>query len=149
MRTWGNEWTRQAPSDLVIRYQLGTHSQTPERRRMVLLSGVLPDWYNLGYHDLSNLVISHVNGQAIDSIPDLVAAFAAPEPGAPGEPGVHVIKLAPNGMLAEIVLDAEMYESASVRILEAYDIPQAMRLGEQATELALGPPCEDLEEDLR
>jgi S1-C subfamily serine protease len=121
LRTWGSNWGESAPSQLVTRYHLQAHAQTPDRRRLMILSSVLPDRYNLGYHDVASRVVESVNGQAVDSVEDLAAAFAAPD----GE--FHVVRLAPNTDFGELVLDATEFEAASQRILEAYELPAAMR----------------------
>lgn len=136
LRTWGQDWSQNGPSGLVTRYHLQTHAQTPERRRLVMISSVLPDRYNLGYHDTSNIVVDAVNGRPVDSIEDVAEAFASPDE------GFHVVRLSPNGERAEIVLDADAYESASQRILDSYGVPQAMR--PSRTPLPdLGPACEE------
>ena len=91
--------------------------------------------YNLGYHDVSNRVVESVNGQAVDSVEDLAAAFAEPDG------GFHVVRLAPNSERAELVLDATEFEAASQRILEAYGVPAPMR-GSQTPLPPLGGACE-------
>lgn len=135
LRTWGGNWGESAPSQLVTTYHLQAHAQTPERRRIMVLSSVLPDRYNLGYHDVSNRVIESVNGQPIDSVEDIAVALAEPEA------GFHVVRLAPNSDFGELVLDAETFDTASERILKAYDIPAFMR-GSQTPLPELGDACD-------
>ena len=45
LRTWGSNWDENGPTGLVTRYHLQTHGQTPEQRRLVIISSVLPDRY--------------------------------------------------------------------------------------------------------
>jgi len=73
-------------------------------RRIVLITYVLPDPYNIGYHDVNNVAVARVNGQPVDSIADVAAAFDEPLD------GFHVIEMMPNGMRHEIVLDAGTFE---------------------------------------
>ncbi|MBW2270447.1 MAG: hypothetical protein JRH16_17925 [Deltaproteobacteria bacterium] len=135
LRTWGSNWAESAPSELVTRYHLQAHAQAPERRRLMIVSSVLPDRYNLGYHGVARRIVESVNGQAVNSVEDIAAAFAAPE----GE--FHVVRLAPNSEFRELVLDATEFETASKRILEAYDVPAPMR-GSQTPLPDLGPACD-------
>ena len=135
LRTWGSSWDENGPSGLVTRYHLQTHAQTPDKRRLVIITSVLPDRYNLGYHDVSNAVVDAVNGRPVDSVEDVAEAFAA------SEDGFHVVRLAPNSDRAELVLDAARYEEASSRILESYGVPRAMR-GSEGALPDLGPACD-------
>lgn len=121
LQTWGGSWFDTAPLELTVRYALEAHAQTPERRRIVVLTTVLPDAYNLGYHDVSEAVVERVNGRAVDSIAALEEAFAAPRD------GYQVIDLAPNLRRRQIVLDAADFDTASRRIQEAYQIPEVER----------------------
>jgi len=69
---WGNQWFFTAPSELLTLYQKGI--RTPERKQVILLSKVLADEINLGYHDIDNIIIKSVNGNLISSIEDLIEA---------------------------------------------------------------------------
>jgi hypothetical protein len=122
--TWGKEWDKDAPRGLMSRFWLDTEAQTPERRRFVLISKVLPSAYNAGYQDLHDVVIDRVNGRAIGRIEDVIDAFKTPKS------GFHVIELSPDSPRDEIVLAADTFESATAEILSAYAIPAAQRLRE-------------------
>jgi len=129
LRTWGSEWASNAPRNLAIQYYLYGHSTRPDQRRAIVLSSVLPDRYNIGYHDVADMITTHVNGIPIDSVDDLVSAFAQPQTDANGEPAYHVVRFAPNSYLAELVLDARTFEEASARIADAYGLPATVRTG--------------------
>jgi S1-C subfamily serine protease len=135
LRTWGAKWKENAPLDLSITYQLYAHGQTDDRRRILVVSSVLPDRYNLGYHEIANVVVRSVNGHRVDSVAALVEALRRPEA------GFHVIALHPNRQRAEIVLDAASFEAANERILAAYGLPASMRL-RRGPLPPLGTPCE-------
>lgn len=108
-------------------------AQSADRRRVILLAGVLADTYNLGYHGLSDLVVDSVNGQPVDALEDVKAALEAPEG------GFHVVRFRPNVRMAEAVLDASTFAEASARIAAAYGITETWRA--PAPPPDLGPAC--------
>ncbi len=117
LRSWGKNWERKAPTNLVALWKRDRHGQLPERRRVVLLTAVIPDAINVGYHDLRDLAVARVNGRAVDSINALAEALAHPVG------GFQVIEFEPNMNRAEVVLDADGFETATARILGEYNIP--------------------------
>ena len=135
LRSWGDDWSQNAPSELVTTYHMQGHAQEPDRRRVIVLSAVLPDRYNLGYHDVSDLIVERVNGLPIDSVRDVAEAFGKPDG------NYHVVELEPNSQRIEIVLDASQLEEASERIAQAYQIPSPIRTRDEEFP-PLGPPCE-------
>lgn len=119
MQTWGKEWSRRAPVELRTRYVLMDQTQTPERRRIVLLTSVLPAADNIGYQDLHDEVVERVNGRPIGRIEDVVEALRTPE----GD--FQVIELAPDSTRRQVVLDATTLEASTAAILSEYRIPAA------------------------
>jgi len=93
-----------------------------ERTGLVVLSGVLPDDYNLGYEDLRYLLVDEINGHKISHLEDIEAALSAPQ-GA-----YHRIRFMPEEGLRHIVLDAAAMPAATRRILQHYRIPQQSQL---------------------
>jgi hypothetical protein len=122
LRAWGKQWRRDAPANLVQRYDRDREAQTAERRRILLLSQVLPDPHNLGYHQLANLAVKEINGRSIDSVADADEAFRHPVG------GFHRLKFYRDDLRRELVLDAAGFEESTARILENYDIPARIRL---------------------
>ncbi len=136
LRTWGKDWEKKAPPFLMTGYDLFRTTQTPSRRRVILLAYVLPSAYNLGYGNLQTIPVARINGRSIDSIADVDEAFHHPE----GDH--HRIVFEPNPVRAEVVLEAATLEKATQAILDEYQIPQRMRLRE--TPLPdLGEACPD------
>lgn len=136
LRSWDGD-ARNAPSpDLVNRLSLERHGQAPGRRRILILSYVLPSAYNLGYHGLANLAVRKVNGRAVDSIADLAQAFRQPVD------GFHTVEFFPNRVRAEVVLDAPGFEAATAEILESFAVPRGLRPAAQPPP-ELGPECPD------
>jgi hypothetical protein len=120
--------------ELRIVSQLRRTAQSADRRRVVVLSSVLPDTYNLGYHGTSELEVERVNGQLVDGLEDVRAAFDAPKD------GFHVVTFAPNPRLRQLVLDASTFADAGERIAASYGIPETWRPSEPLPDL--GPACE-------
>jgi len=122
-------------TELSILRQLHSQAQSPERRRVVVLSAVLADPYNLGYHGFEDLPIARVNGIEVDLVSDVAAALEKPLD------GYHVIELQPNPRLNEIVLDASTLQETTERIAASYGIPSVYRAEIPAP--ALGEGCGD------
>jgi hypothetical protein len=74
MAQWGPDWKGKVLPHLYYYYRDFAFKPTPERQDIVILSYVLPTQFNLGYHDLRQLVVKKVNGMAIRSIKDVTAA---------------------------------------------------------------------------
>jgi hypothetical protein len=70
---WGSQWFFSAPTKLLNYYQNGV--RTVEREELILLTKVLADEINLGYHDIDNIIIEKVNGVKISSMKHLIELF--------------------------------------------------------------------------
>jgi len=134
LRSWGADWLQSAPADLRVRYHLEQDAQRADRRRYVLLSSVLPAEYNIGYQDLSDLIVREINGMPIDGLAAVVAALARPQG------GFDVVAFEPNPTRMELTLDATTLDAATAEILANYDLPAARRLPETAPTDS-GPAC--------
>ena len=72
LKSWGPKWWEQAPLD-VLYYLAGTGRLNDQNRKeLVILTQVLPDNINVGYHNYQNEIISKVNGKEIKAFKDLV-----------------------------------------------------------------------------
>jgi hypothetical protein len=137
LRAWGNDWRRNAPANLMQRYDRERESQTATRRRILLLSQVLPDPHNLGYHHLANLALEEINGRRVDSVAAADEAFRHPVG------GFHRLKFYRDDLRTEVVIDAAGFEEATTRVLENYDIPARIRLrppGRERVAVECTPP---------
>ncbi|MFU8847643.1 MAG: PDZ domain-containing protein [Opitutales bacterium] len=94
-----------------------------DRSGLVVLSGVLPDDYNLGYEDIRYALVDQINGRMIGEIKDVEAALQE------SEGGFHRIRFMPEEGVRQIVLDAGALDRATARILQNYRIPSASQLG--------------------
>ena len=121
LSSWGNDWQRNAPFRLVF-----YNNQEPEKaqRSLVVLSLVLPDFYNIGYQERNaqNLVLDKANGLRIDTLKSLTNALKSPEE------GFHVFEFKKGSALQKIILDAEKLDAANQRIAKRYRIPQLQKL---------------------
>lgn len=93
-----------------------------DRSGLVVLSGVLPDDYNLGYEELRYSLVDRINGRKIGNLEDIQAAMDAPD----GE--FHRIRFMPEEGMLHLVLDAGDMEAATQRILQNYRIPSGSQL---------------------
>jgi len=121
LSSWGKDWQRTAPFRLVF-----YNKQKPEnaQRSLVVLSLVLPDFYNIGYQERNaqNLVLDKANGHRIDTLESLANALNSP-----GE-GFHVFEFKKGSALQKIILDADALEEANQRIAKRYRIPRMRKL---------------------
>ncbi len=122
LRTWGKDWSKRAPDTLLTSWDLMGTGQTLQQRRLILITSVLPSDYNIGYQELTDVLVGRINGQLIGSIPDVVGSLRDPRD------GFHVIDLAPESGRGQIVLDAVAFEAATEEVLQTYSVPQAVRL---------------------
>lgn len=70
LKSWGNEWWKSAPNELVSLYE--THVRTPERQDVVILQKVLADRVNQGYHEYENHIVVSADGVPVKNIRHLV-----------------------------------------------------------------------------
>jgi hypothetical protein len=112
---YGKTWQLSAPVHLVY-YEKHQHDLVAENReKIVLLSGVLPNPFTIGYEDLSNLVVRRINDRNIGKLSDVPMALVHPVK------GFHKIEFeqAPG----VIYLDPREIPSIDRLIQERYNIP--------------------------
>jgi len=108
---WGSQWFFTAPTKLLDLYQNGL--RTEDRREVVLLSKVLADEINLGYHDIDNLIIAKVNDKKISAMKDVVDAIE-------NHKGIYHIIEDDTGR--KIIIRKDQVDKYSDRILQTYRI---------------------------
>ena len=113
LRSWGESWEQRAPFRLAY---FRNEEPTPERPGIVVLSQVLPDFFNLGYHDLRNLVLERLNHQPVSSLDELVSALDHPTN------AFHVFDFMKGDSLQRVVLDADQLEEATRRVQQVYGV---------------------------
>ncbi len=115
LRRW-RTWWQNAPLRLLIDMDAAKLGPKEPGQQMIVLSRVLPDSVNLGYHDLGALLVSKVNGQVIRSVGALKAALKSPLG------GFHIIEFAPGQGAGRIVIDATEAKAADARIQQRYGL---------------------------
>ena len=108
---WGSQWFLTAPAKLLNYYQNGV--RTEDRKELVLMTKVLADEINLGYHDIDNVIIEKVNGKKIVSMKDLVETIEK-------NTGTYLVLEDDTGK--KIILKKEKVDKFSARILQTYRI---------------------------
>lgn len=122
LRAWGSDWEANIPFYLRCIYELRKDSPTPEQRRLIVLTDVFPDEYNLGYHNMAQNIVRAVNGRSIASIQEMEEAFQHPEN------GFHIIEFLPSYGISKVILDAETFDAATASIMKKYEIPERIRI---------------------
>ncbi|RME71176.1 MAG: serine protease [Planctomycetota bacterium] len=112
LKTWGEQWWREAPRELVALYEHGLPS--PERTEPVVLQQVLADASTRGYHDLDSVLIEAVDGTACRSLRHLVELVESAT-------GRFVRLRAWDHR--EIVIDRHEARKRHAAILERFEIP--------------------------
>lgn len=69
---WGDDWPGKVPPHLYHYYRDVSFKPTDNRQDIVVLNYVLPAEINLGYQQLSRLVVSKINNKKIKSIKEFV-----------------------------------------------------------------------------
>jgi hypothetical protein len=121
LQAWGDDWESKIPSYLRTLLSLRGKFSTPEQTRLIVLTDVFPDKYNLGYHDMSQYIVERVNGISVDSIQKMEEAFQQPIE------GYHIIEFMPSYGIRKVILDAATLDEATAAIMEKYQIPSRMR----------------------
>jgi hypothetical protein len=108
---WGSQWFFSAPTKLLNYYQNGV--RTADRQELILLTKVLADEINLGYHDTDNVIIEKVNGVKISSMKHLVELF---------EKNTGLYHTIEDDTGKKIILRKDKVDKYSSRILQTYRI---------------------------
>ena len=74
LANWGKDWEGKVTPHMLHYLRDMAFKPTAQRREIVILSYVLPAQINLGYTDLSQIVVSKFNGMPISRLSDIVKA---------------------------------------------------------------------------
>jgi S1-C subfamily serine protease len=120
LKEWGTNWQKDAPQDFVYLDRFQSELFPEGKRRVVVLSQVLPANSTLGYDDFTYLVVKKVNGKEIASLADLAEAVKTPVN------GFHVIETDDNPKQLE--LDASEVDKEAQALQRNYGLPALQRL---------------------
>lgn len=79
LREYGKEWASRAPIDLVYYQQNQDYLNGDRREKIIIISRVIQTPFTIGYGNLSDLVVTRVNGQTIRNLADVAAAIKNPQ----------------------------------------------------------------------
>jgi len=78
LREWGADWQKKAPERMVYYDHYQSDLFQDSRKRLVILSQVLPTDDSIGYEELGALVVTRINDIPLNSFADVPAALAHP-----------------------------------------------------------------------
>ena len=111
--SWGDDWDEDAPSKLVALYKNGRKQSI--NNEIVILSKVLPAKINKGYHNYSDLIITHVNRCKINNLKHLIKIVKADNKNKFVEFKTKEDK--------QIVIDRQQAQTYLSNILQTYNVP--------------------------
>jgi hypothetical protein len=120
LKEWGGNWLREAPQRFVYLDHFQSELFPEGRRRIVILSQVLPANNTIGYEDFAYLTVMKVNGREINSLGDLAEAVQHPING--------FIKIETEEDPKQIELEAAQVAAEAPALQESYGIPSLQRL---------------------
>ena len=120
LKEWGANWQKDAPQDFVYLDKFQSELFPEGKRRVVILSQVLPANGTIGYDDFSYLVVKKVNGKTINSLGELAEAVKTPLN------GFHVIETVDDPKQLE--LDAAEVAAEAQVLQKNYGLPALQRL---------------------
>lgn len=113
LKAFGEEWWNEAPHHLMALHEHGV--PTPERNEVVLISKILADPANQGYHDIENSIIRAVDGKRVQNLRAMVKLLDAGK-------GKYVRFELEDGQ--ELILDRPLARSRQAAILAKYRVPR-------------------------
>jgi hypothetical protein len=81
LREYGKNWPSRAPIHLVYYQQNQDYLNGDRREKIIIVSGVIPTPFTIGYESLRDLVVRHVNGRPIGKLSDVASALQSPQDG--------------------------------------------------------------------
>ena len=120
LKEWGGNWQKDAPQDFVYLDRFQSELFPEGKRRVVILSQVLPANSTIGYDDFSYLVVNKVNGREVHSLGDLAEAVKKPVN------GFHLIETVDDPKQLE--LDATQVAAEGDALQKTYGLPALQRL---------------------
>lgn len=117
LREYGKDWASRAPIHLLYYNQNQDYLNGDQREKIVIVSGVIPTPFTIGYENLSELVVQQVNGQPIGKLSHVAAAIKTPLD------GFHRIEIEQHPKV--IFLDPIQIPQIHQSIQERYRIPVA------------------------
>ncbi len=116
LRAVGGNWLMRANARLVRLFLLGREDPALSGERVPLLVAVLPDEINIGYQEISDAVVTHVNGEPVQSLADILEIRKR-------DGFIHRVRI--SDLHIDLVLNREQLTAANARIAAQYRLPQS------------------------
>ncbi|WP_133124543.1 PDZ domain-containing protein, partial [Leptospira ellisii] len=114
LEEWGKDWRSRVDRKLLYLFDYAKfHEKEGDSGKIVLLSQVLPDESNNGFHDLSFKIVEKLDGKPVRSVKDLKTSIRE------GKDGYSLISLDDG---TEIALDRARLDEINDRIYKSYKI---------------------------
>jgi hypothetical protein len=120
LREWGANWMKDAPQRLVYKDRFQSELYPDGKRRVVILTQVLPANTTIGYDDIAYLSVRKVNGKEVKSLADLSEAVKQPVDG--------FITIETEEDPKQIALDPKQVEAEADALKQNYGLPSLQRL---------------------
>jgi hypothetical protein len=120
LKEWGGEWPKKAPEKLVYYDRYQSDLFQGGRKRLVILSQVLPTADTLGYEELGALVVTKINDIPLMSFADVPKALEHPVN------GFDKIEFEENPNV--IYLDAQQVSDHAEGLMKTYGLPGISRI---------------------
>ena len=112
-KIWGKNWQTYAPADLQKMLYYGIKKNTDQE--IVVLMKVMPHEINKGYHNISDYIITAVNGENINNIKDLIRLVEQNQ-------NKEYIEFISSHKI-KIVLNTQKVKDSQKEIFKIYNIP--------------------------
>ena len=113
---WGEGWPGKVPPHLYHYYGDMSFEPTDDRRDVVVLNYVLPSEINLGYQQLSRLVVSSINKKKIRSLKELIDTMSSDK-----ESELFVIEFELDS--PKVIIPRSQLNIENMKIAQLYGIP--------------------------
>jgi hypothetical protein len=119
LKEWGADWLKKAPERMVYYDKYQSDLFQDGRKRLVILSQVLPTQDSIGYEELGALVVTKINDIPMTSFADVPKALAHPIN------GFHKIEFEENPTV--IYLDAQQVADHAEDMKKTYGLPSVSK----------------------
>ena len=120
LKEWGPEWFKKAPQRFIYMDRYQSELFKDDRKKIVVLTQVLPSPATIGYENLSFLVVTKINGVELKSLADVETALKNPVDG--------FDKIEFDESPRVIYLDAKQIEATAPALMQNYGLPAIKRL---------------------
>ncbi|MHC4988366.1 MAG: PDZ domain-containing protein [Planctomycetota bacterium] len=117
----GSDWRRMAPPHLYHYYSDMSFMPSEKRKDIVILSYVLPIEMNLGYHQLSGLVVDSINGTKISTLVDVANIIKS-------QGDSENIEISFEMDNPEVIIPRQQLNMANMQVSQLYGIQQMVNI---------------------